>query len=134
MTATTWTEAHVQEAYRAILRAGAVLTIATPPTGGFVVEPHDIASEAGLRDALSACGMIPSQVRAVVSKVCGLAEGRLVRETSTRCEVRTGSGGLNERMGVQDWGLAKRTAARFRRGAYPDAKAVRVHLTRIRRA
>lgn len=117
-----WTYKHTREAIRRAYEIAATLgeinaeEIANGATFG-------AQSERRYRDNLSAAGLTASRIEREVRRLRGLAEGRLVRTTSTRHYVRQ-PGALDEDFGTPS---GARLAASQRLGAVAiTARVVRV--------
>lgn len=83
------------------------------------------------RSALSEMGLSKSEIESEVSRLCGLASGRLVRVSDDRHEVQTDDGKPSVVLTEEH---ATRLARAWRKNGDPSARAVCVRVTRIRRA
>ncbi len=126
-----WGSKHTLEAYACLLEAAA----AAARRGAYAdaenvarLALRDATSEARTLDALGYVDVRGGAANAVLRKIRGLAEGRLVRETSERCFMRSAAGSES---GLMPLDHAREQAALARHGGH-QVRAVRVRVTRVR--
>jgi hypothetical protein len=130
-----WTEAHQREMRIAFRRLADHLDLdgnaycAGLLTSGAARGADETESRA--RGLLSVVSVEGDEADAILRRVRALAERRLVRETGERYGIRFPEGAPAPRL---TWEGAKCDAKKWRDSGSPHVRAVRIHVTRIRRA